>query len=51
LATLEEQIGLFAAQPQVIANLVDDQKPVAADRVMHHFAIAALALRGFEHQH
>jgi hypothetical protein len=48
---LEGQIGLFAAQWQVIASLVNDEKLVSVDRAMHHFAIAALALSGLEHQH
>lgn len=48
---LKEEIGLFAAQWQVIANLVNNQQPATADGVMHHFAITPLALRGFEHQH
>src|SRR5271163_5160195 len=47
---LKEQIGLLAAHWQ-IANLVDDEKLVSVDRAMHHFAITALALGGFEHQH
>jgi hypothetical protein len=47
---LEEQIGLFAAQRQ-IADLVDDQQLVGIDRAMHDLAIAALALRGLQHQH
>src|ERR1700688_748869 len=47
---LEEQIGLLATHRQ-IADLVNDQQLVGVDRAMHDLAIAALALRGFEHQH
>src|SRR5215469_13134011 len=47
---LEEEIGLLSAHRQV-SDLIDDQELVGVDRPMHHFAITALALGGFQHQH
>jgi hypothetical protein len=47
---LEEQVGLLAAHRQ-IADLVEDQQFVSADRAMHGLSVTALALGGFQHQH